>query len=251
MPISALEMRDFKPKSRDDLADLLAKKVGLTSKEFDTLDLDSRGRAFRLLGVQQAAIVARIQRVLEKSLESGKSLREAILDIEKLLREGGINSVPNHIVRLTIRQNTQHAYNVAKYRFGRLPGVKAAFPYWQYLTVGNGTPGVNNVRPEHAALHGKIFAKDDPLTAKLWPPLGWNCRCTARDVTEAEAVKAGAVKDASEFLAKKAIDIPPQFDFDTDQLFGVAVLRGLDGRLLAALERRIRDAEARQTRAQQ
>lgn len=243
MPLSALEMRDFKPRKRQDLAGMMSRKVGLTSQEFDTLAVESEARAFRLLGVQQTAIVARVQKVLQKSLREGTSIREAILRIEKLLRDGGTNSVPNHIIRLTLRQNSQHVYNVAKLRFSELPGIKEAFPFWQYLTVGNGVAGVNNVRPEHAKLHGKIFSKDDPLSKTLWPPLGWNCRCTTRDVTADEARKEGAVKDAQKFLDRRGIDIPPAFDMDRDQLFSVSVLRNIDGRLRAILERRLRDAE--------
>lgn len=46
-------------------------------------------------------------------------------------------------------------------------------PFGEYITVGDG-----RVRPAHAALHGKRWPLDHPAWAEIWPPNGWNCRCT-------------------------------------------------------------------------
>lgn len=45
-------------------------------------------------------------------------------------------------------------------------------PYWQYKTVGD-----ERVRREHAALHDKVFRKDDTSAWTFLPPNGWKCRC--------------------------------------------------------------------------
>lgn len=42
----------------------------------------------------------------------------------------------------------------------------------QYQTAGD-----SKVRPEHAALNGKIFSLDDKEAMNLWPPNSYNCRC--------------------------------------------------------------------------
>ncbi|MGE0931676.1 phage portal protein family protein [Peijinzhouia sedimentorum] len=47
------------------------------------------------------------------------------------------------------------------------------FPFWQYRTVGDAA-----VRLEHAEIDGLILRHDDPRWAKIFPPNGWNCRCT-------------------------------------------------------------------------
>ena len=49
--------------------------------------------------------------------------------------------------------------------------------YLQYRTAGDG-----KVRAEHTALHGITLPVDDPFWDKYFPPLGWNCRCTAVQV---------------------------------------------------------------------
>ena len=43
----------------------------------------------------------------------------------------------------------------------------------EYRTVGD-----NRVRKTHKELDGKVFAKDDPIWNKIYPPNDWNCRCT-------------------------------------------------------------------------
>jgi hypothetical protein len=47
----------------------------------------------------------------------------------------------------------------------------------QYRTAGD-----SHVREEHALLHGTTLPVDDPFWDKYFPPLGWNCRCTAVQV---------------------------------------------------------------------
>lgn len=46
-------------------------------------------------------------------------------------------------------------------------------PYWMYNAVLD-----SRTRPSHRALHGKVFRADDPIWDKIYPPNGWNCRCT-------------------------------------------------------------------------
>ena len=49
--------------------------------------------------------------------------------------------------------------------------------YLQYRTADD-----SKVRAEHAALHGTTLPVDDPFWDNYFPPLGWNCRCTAVQV---------------------------------------------------------------------
>jgi len=58
------------------------------------------------------------------------------------------------------------------------PELVGAFPYFQWLTVGNGVPGINEVRADHAVLHGLIFdgmihlaevsSPDGPMVSMLY-----------------------------------------------------------------------------------
>lgn len=54
---------------------------------------------------------------------------------------------------------------------------KDLYPYWVYETRMD-----NRVRPEHAALEGKVFRIGDPYGDSVHPQNSWNCRCTTRTV---------------------------------------------------------------------
>lgn len=47
----------------------------------------------------------------------------------------------------------------------------------QYRTAGD-----DQVRPEHAALHGITLPPSDPFWDEFYPPNGWNCRCNVVQV---------------------------------------------------------------------
>ena len=46
------------------------------------------------------------------------------------------------------------------------------FPCGEYRTVGD-----DKVREEHRKLHGLMLPANDPRWDKIWPPIGWKCRC--------------------------------------------------------------------------
>ena len=71
----------------------------------------------------------------------------------------------------------------------RAPDLVAFFPYCQWITVGDGVPGINGVRAEHAALHGVVFRWDDPLWEVFFPPTDKWCRCLVVGLTPGQVRK--------------------------------------------------------------
>ncbi|MFV0378335.1 MAG: DUF935 family protein [Mangrovibacterium sp.] len=57
-------------------------------------------------------------------------------------------------------------------RYMEFIGEKNIIGTWEYQTVGD-----DEVRPEHAALDGRVFKFDDVTARQLWPPNGYRCRC--------------------------------------------------------------------------
>ena len=68
-------------------------------------------------------------------------------------------------------------------QFAKLQEVSDRYPYWQYSTAHD-----ERVRASHRALDGKIFKTSD---SQYYPPVGFNCRCTAIPVSRLEAEKRG------------------------------------------------------------
>lgn len=72
-------------------------------------------------------------------------------------------------------------------RYYQMQQTSDILPFGEYVTVGDG-----NVRPAHAELNGKKWPLDHAVWGTIWPPNGWNCRCT---VLPADAGPTGAQAD--------------------------------------------------------
>lgn len=87
--------------------------------------------------------------------------------------EGYLEAEYNQVVRAgTMSQKWQ-----------RIERTKNLYPYLEYKTEGDG-----RVRPEHAALEGIVRPVNDPFWESYYPPNGWRCRCSVRQVTLQEIV---------------------------------------------------------------
>ncbi len=56
------------------------------------------------------------------------------------------------------------------------------YPYWKYVTAGDG-----NVREEHRRLDGLILPAENDAWDRIYPPNGWRCRCIVVGVMQHEA----------------------------------------------------------------
>lgn len=98
----------------------------------------------------------------------------------------------------------------------------AVAPYWLYSGIMD-----NRIRPEHKALDGRVFRKDDARARRLLPPSSWKCRCQAVELDEEE------VKDGGYHVSKGA-DIPdedfPPEGWNTDRVAALvpSFLQGAD-----------------------
>ena len=52
-------------------------------------------------------------------------------------------------------------------------------------------------RPSHAALHGSVYAIDDPFWGSFYPPNGFNCRCTVMALGERDIKRKDLVVQSS------------------------------------------------------
>src|SRR3990172_5748594 len=97
--------------------------------------------------------------------------------------------------------NVKSAYLAAQWDSLHDPDVKALFPYYRYVTVGDSA-----VREAHAVHHGKVYPADHDFWKHWWPPNDWNCRCDVEPVDRWEAEKQGVRPNAWDGAP------PPGFD---------------------------------------
>ncbi len=69
-------------------------------------------------------------------------------------------------------------------QWNRAQRTKAALPYILYVRTSSAEP-----RLEHLTWVGLILPVDDPFWQTHWPPNGWGCKCTVRQITARERDK--------------------------------------------------------------
>ncbi len=243
MPPNLVTSTDFTPRPFEALQRSFGAKVAMTSRDFDLLKAESRARAFRMAGINKASLIQSAQNEIRKALRDGTSYRDLQNKLLNIFGREGVDALPLNHLRTIMRQNMLGAYAVQRKRFLERPAVAKAFPFWQYLTVAD-----RNVRPEHAALHEKIFRADDPVWGRIYPPWDWGCRCTVRALDADEVDERGGegkvVENGQQALEDNDITVPIEFDFDRDQLFERAILLKIDADLREAVERTLAKADA-------
>ena len=172
-----------------------------TSYNWHEVYADAHAKAFTAAKMTELDLLKDTKNLLEKSLEQGQSYNSFKKEAMNLFSQKGwigykevINpktgeketvelGTPRRI-KTIFDSNINSAYAAGRYK-EQLEEIDIA-PYWQYMTVAD-----ERTRPEHAALHGKVFRADDPFWQNFYPPNGWGCRCFVRNLTKHELEKSG------------------------------------------------------------
>ncbi len=158
-----------------------ARKAALPDDYYGPRFRELRARARTISGL---AAVDQIQAVLD-ALDGVLARGGTFRDFKRAVDEGGVEArLPAHRLALIFRTNIQSAYAAGRWR--QAEAGKEARPYLMYLAVNDA-----RTRPSHRAMHGHIARVDDPWWKTHHPLNGFNCRCTTRTLTEAEARRRG------------------------------------------------------------
>jgi SPP1 gp7 family putative phage head morphogenesis protein len=132
----------------------------------------------------------------------GTSFGEFQKDIGYIIESKGWSGKAAFRVETIFRTNVLTAYSVGRYE--QMQQRKDALPYWQYDAVGD-----SRTRPTHRALDGKVFRADDPIWDTWYPPNGFNCRCTVRALSAAEAQARGVAVENGRDVLDRPVEVEP------------------------------------------
>lgn len=93
-------------------------------------------------------------------------------DFKKRVDEAGLDAKYNRDA-LRAEFTNVAASGIQAERYHQMMGNTDVLPFGEYATVGD-----TKVRPEHEVLNGKKWPLGDAIWNTIWPPNGWNCRCT-------------------------------------------------------------------------
>lgn len=195
---------------------------------------DAHAKAFTISKMTDIQLLKDTKSTLEQAMHEGWGAQKTQRELTNMFKSRGwwgkktiidengeektIQLGSPHRVRTIYKQNMQSAYNAGRY-LKQLENVDFA-PYFQYIAVLD-----EATRPEHRALHSKVFRYDDPIWASLYPPNGWGCRCTVRQLTEREVARSGvSVENSGKHLSDKDVII----NQETGETKQVAVFKTTD-----------------------
>lgn len=171
------------------------KRLPLTPGQLEALGQDAYARAWGLAGIWETRFLEEIQESLTKAIAKGSTYSEWTQnEAQKILDafgagvstyRGGKRWDPWYS-ELVMRNAIQASFAGGRYSAMWSPEWQQVAPFWRYYATLD-----DRTRPEHAALHGRVFRKDDLAARSYLPPIGHGCRCQAQELTLAEVEDAG------------------------------------------------------------
>lgn len=165
-----------------DAADHLRGLTPVTRLTFNGLSSQYQRDAFTVAGVSDVRLIEKVRDELAQVMKTGGTQKDFEAAVAKLTSEAGVAEIAAFTLDTVFATNMQKAYSLGRFEQLTDPAVRAALPYWQYLTVGDG-----RVRPEHAVLDYFCARAEDPVWRRIYPPNGFNCRCIVIGLLEEEA----------------------------------------------------------------
>jgi SPP1 gp7 family putative phage head morphogenesis protein len=211
--LQALATAGFSVDQQDDDAERFIRQLTpVTRQVFDGLTSQYKGDAFTLAGVADQRLIQNVRDELADIARRGGTAQDFRDHVNKLTSDAGVAEVDSFTLDTAFNTAMQKAYSAGRLQQMREPHMVNAMPFWQYWTVGD-----FRVRPEHAVLDGFMARAIDPVWVKIYPPSGFNCRCSVVPIPEDEALKidANAGDAGMERLPALAFELVPQRGFHT------------------------------------
>ncbi len=194
---------------------LWARRKVLPADQFAALGDEQKAKAGRLAGIYHTSFTQAIYDSLGKAISEGQTVRDWAPQAQQILDGFGAakgeriysgDTWSPWYADLVFRTATQAAYAGGRYAEMFSPEWMTNAPYWLYDATNDG-----RTRPEHAALDGLVFRKDDARARHFLPPCGFGCRCHAIELDE-DDFKAGGYKLSKGQDIREAL--PPGWDAD-------------------------------------
>ena len=165
----------------------LEPRLGVDPKRFGA---EAERTAFTLAAATEETILARVQELIAKRIESGRRISTAPQDVEEILAELGVSPESSQYAEMVVRTNMMDAYNTGAQR--QLSDSSEMFPVWQYSNPDDGRS-----RPKHAKRNRRYYPSSVPFARVRGTKIGdvASCRCTPIPIDKyewADLVAGGA-----------------------------------------------------------
>ncbi len=150
-----------------------------------------------------------------RSQEAGDTVPEGVARMRRALNGVTGDARNAHVLATIFRTNTQMAFSAGRWHAGQDSVIADLLWGFKYRTVGDSL-----VRHAHRLMDGTTLPKGHPRWQVMWPPNGWNCRCTVIEIYEPS--QARDVLPPVEIEGEEVTAAPDEgFDFNP----GIAISR--------------------------
>jgi SPP1 gp7 family putative phage head morphogenesis protein len=144
-------------------------------------------KSFDMAGVEKENILKQVKQRLFSAIKTGATLKETVKAIQDDLQEyytiGEVEdeAMKGYRIETIIRTNVTDAMNEGRKMFFESPELEGYVVAYQYSAILD-----DRVRPNHAAMDGRIYAVNNPIWDIWTPSNGYNCRCVLIPITQDE-----------------------------------------------------------------
>jgi SPP1 gp7 family putative phage head morphogenesis protein len=196
------------------IAHLKSKGLAITFNWAEMLD-EAHARSFTVAKAMRLDVLRVLRKGVLDAIEQGKTLRQFETELTPLLQQQGWwgkqivvdNEGQAQEVQLGSPRRLKTIYQTnlqSAYMAGRMKAQMeaTAFPWLMYVAIMDG-----RTRPSHAALNGRIWRKDDPVWASIYPPNGFNCRCRTRALTDGQMRREGLSPSSPPVVKTREVNV--------------------------------------------
>lgn len=172
--------------------------IGGLEYDYDSNSIINNARTFRIANLSRLDIAQDILNGLKDSLQNRTGVKGFQKELATILKRKGwwdtdeiidpktgeVIAVKNGTLsgsssRLKTIYDNMISTMTSVGRYIEMNKSAFAYPYWQYHAVLD-----MRTRDEHGKLNGKIFRYDDPIWDVIYPPNGFNCRCSVSSLSD-------------------------------------------------------------------
>lgn len=154
---------------------------------------------FTVAKMMDADLLADTKAALEHAMQSGEPYHQFVKKMKPYLMARGwwgeqvmtdpVDGVAKTVQlgstrRLRVIFQTNMATAYAAGQWARVQEDKREFPYLKYIAST-----AEQKRASHMAFYGRIWRVDDPIWQSIFPPNGYGCQCTVRQLTAKQALR--------------------------------------------------------------
>jgi SPP1 gp7 family putative phage head morphogenesis protein len=185
----------------------VAKAAGYSDSKIARIRGAMTTAARKALRKAAAGVKADVAKARARASADGMNLGDSTKLVNKTIRNAGTSTNNPYHLETIYRTQINMEFNAGIWDASQSLIAEGKVWGFEYVTMGD-----DKVRPEHELLEGTKLPFGHPLWDVIWPPNGWNCRCSILQIFADEP--AARVR-----RPRKMPDIPDEFRFEPGTVF--------------------------------